>query len=158
MALSLLSEEMRLGNRGKAQNYDDGAGPLQVNAKIPLCLTLFPTGKASLKAQQTWLVSFRDYSNLFWPGSTRRRPLCVLLHGFLLPWGESSAPWSKQEERLLPKTGWSFLINYIFHIAFGIAEERPMTFFVLHLPPAEMSCWSSEVREQTEEDWLKPLH
>lgn len=71
----------------------------------------------------------------------RPGPLCMLLHCLLLPSGEPSACEAKeggQEERSFPKTGWSFLINYIFHIAFYMAEERLMTFFVLNLT----SCWN----------------
>lgn len=65
----------------------------------------------------------------------------MLLHCLLLPSGEPSACEAKEgglEERSFPKTGGSFLINYIFHIAFDMAEERLMTFFVLNLT----SCWN----------------
>lgn len=72
MALSLLLEEMRPGNQGEAQNYNVGVTaplqanvPLQANIKTPLCLASSPMGKASLKTQQTWLISLQDYSNFF---------------------------------------------------------------------------------------------
>lgn len=134
MALSLLLEEMRPGDQGEAQNENVGVTvplqatvPPQANTKTPLCLTPSPMGKTSLKTEQTWLISFQVYSNLFWPHNMRPSlfehtvALLPAAVGWVFCMGSQTGRPEKAREGFHPKTAWSLTyINLFFLTSFSI--------------------------------------